>query len=318
MLNELQRIEFIGDTASNIAKIETLCDVDVSDTRLPVYALTVGSADKYAPIFGITGGVHGLERIGCHVVISWLESLIARLQWDQHLNALLSKVRLLAIPLVNPGGLLAQTRSNPNGVDLMRNAPIDGEAKVSFLVGGQRLSSRLPWYRGLVDRMEPEAEALVNFFNTSSDKARSMVTIDCHSGFGLQDRLWYPYAKRVGGFPGERLIKNQIRLFSKAHPNHPYIIEPQANQYTTHGDLWDYLYDLRSTPSRSPCPYTPWTLEMGSWSWIRKNPRQLFSAMGVFNPTIPHRYKRTMRRHLFLLDTLLRIAAHPASWIDNT
>jgi hypothetical protein len=53
---------------------------------------------------------------------------------------------------------------------------------------------------------------------------------------------------------------------------------------------------------------------MGSWIWIKKNPRQMFSALGIFNPVLPHRLQRTLRRHHALLDFLIRAAASHENW----
>src|SRR5258705_333230 len=68
---------------------------------------------------------------------------------------------LVFVPLVNPGGLVRGTRANPNGVDLMRNAPVDAAERVPYLIGGQRISASLPWYRGALGAaMELEGAAL--------------------------------------------------------------------------------------------------------------------------------------------------------------
>ena len=63
--------------------------------------------------------------------------------------------------------------------------------------------------------------------------------------------------------------------------------------------------------------FLPLTLEMGSWLWVKKNPRQLFSRHGLFNPHLPHREQRVLRRHLPLLDFMLRAAAGHASWLPQ-
>jgi len=42
----------------------------------------------------------------------------------------------------------------------------------------------------------------------------------------------------------------------------------------------------------------------------------MFSALGVFNPVLPHRLQRTLRRHHALLDFLLRMAASHDNWGD--
>jgi hypothetical protein len=57
------------------------------------------------------------------------------------------------------------------------------------------------------------------------------------------------------------------------------------------------------------------TLELGSWLWIRKNPRQLFSRHGIFNPIKAHRTKRVLRRHSDLLDFLTRAAFAAPRWL---
>ena len=63
--------------------------------------------------------------------------------------------------------------------------------------------------------------------------------------------------------------------------------------------------------------FLPLTLEMGSWLWVKKNPRQLFSRLGMFNPVIAHREQRVLRRHLPLLDFLLRAALSHARWLPG-
>ncbi len=57
------------------------------------------------------------------------------------------------------------------------------------------------------------------------------------------------------------------------------------------------------------------TLELGSWLWIRKNPRQIFSRHGIFNPIKAHRIKRVLRRHADLLDFLARAAYSAPQWL---
>ena len=60
--------------------------------------------------------------------------------------------------------------------------------------------------------------------------------------------------------------------------------------------------------------FLPLTLEMGSWLWVRKNPRQLLSRHGLFNPMIAHRQQRVLRRHLVWLDFITRAVGSHARW----
>jgi len=90
------------------------------------------------------------------------------------------------------------------------------------------------------------------------------------------------------------------------------VFEPQSRQYLAHGDLWDHLYlQALRQPGRV---FLPLTLEMGSWLWVRKNPRQALSRHGIFNPLIAHRQQRVLRRHLALLDFALRAAHGQRHW----
>jgi hypothetical protein len=218
------------------------------------------------------------------------------------------------MPVVNPGGLLRGTRCNPNGVDLMRNAPIESREPVAFLAGGQRISRLLPWYRGRRgDPMEVEARALCDVVEQHLLGRPFSLALDCHSGFGLRDRVWFPYACTRRPLQHLAEVACVTNLFSRTYPNHLYYrIEPQSRSYRVHGDLWDFLYDKGL--SRDGGDFIPLTLEMGSWAWVRKNPRQLLRGGGIFNPLLPHRHRRILRRHLVLIDFLLRIVHGYQTW----
>jgi hypothetical protein len=262
---------------------------------------------------GYFGGVHGLERIGASVVISYLQSLVMRLQWDSALHQQLESVRLVFMPLVNPGGMAMNTRANPAGVDLMRNAPVDALERVPFLVGGQRISAGLPWYRGRLGApMERENLAVCEVVQRELLARDFSLSVDCHSGFGVTDRIWFPYAhtrKPIAHLAEMHALKN---IFAQSHSYHRYTFEPQSLQYLAHGDLWDHLYrEACAQPGRV---FLPLTLEMGSWLWVKKNPRQLFSRHGIFNPLIEHRQQRVLRQHQLLLDFLARAACGQQLW----
>ena len=199
----------------------------------------------------------------------------------------------------------------------MRNAPVDAEESVPWLAGGHRWGAWLPYFRGLENApMEPEAQALVNWARERVFSSRFSIALDCHSGFGLNDRLWYPFARSSKEFPDLPLVEKLVKLLNGVQPQHIYRVEHQL--YRTHGDLWDYLYGLHTDQKKalgdSQKVFLPLTLEMGSWIWIKKNPTQLFSLDGIFNPIKEHRHRRAMRRHLPLLGFLLRATASYQQW----
>jgi hypothetical protein len=311
---ELLELERIIAAGSPYLQTKVVCEVAIEGSRFPVYSVALGSQAMDMPAVGFFGGFHGLERIGTAVVLVYLRSLVARLRWDSVLHKTLESVRLVFMPMVNPGGIWRGTRANPNGVDLMRNAPIESTERVPFMIGGQRISAGLPWYRGSVGSpMEPECRAVCHVVEEELQAREFSLTVDCHSGFGMHDRIWFPYAH--SSLPIEHLAEIHAlkTIFDDTYTNHNYLFEPQSRQYLTHGDVWDYLYRrIASDPRRI---FLPLTLEMGSWLWVKKNPRQIFSRHGIFNPLIAHRQQRVLRRHLSWLDFLVRAASSYRLWL---
>lgn len=315
-LHALTDLERIIEDGHRHLDAYAVCRANVGDMCFPVYVITLGNPDPAIPAVGFFGGVHGLERIGSEVVIAYLHSLVTRLKWDELLHRQLESVRLLFMPIVNPGGVWLGTRANPNGVDLMRNAPLDASERVPFLLGGQRFSDRLPWYRGpLHGPMEAESDALCRVVSDELLSRKFSLALDCHSGFGINDRIWFPYAHTVRPIAHLPEIHALKEIFDQSNSNHHYIFEPQSRQYLAHGDLWDYLY-LRAQ-GRPEHHFIPLTLEMGSWIWVKKNPRQILSRHGMFNPLIEHRQQRVLRRHIAWFDFLARAAASHPRWMPT-
>ncbi len=297
------------------ARVEVLQTLQFQSQEFPLYKITLGPQEPTAPTLFFSGGVHGLERIGTQVILAIMKSVVELLSWDEVIHHTLSKVRLVFVPLVNPVGMYLKQRSNGNGVDLMRNGPIEAGDNASFLVGGHRISNRLPWFRGQLGKpIELETDALMKAVRAEMFQSRCCLSVDFHSGFGAMDRLWFPYAKTTTPFPHLPELHSLKMLLDRTYPNHFYKIEPQAKNYTTHGDLWDCLYDEYYSVPRGQDLYLPLTLEMGSWMWVKKNPRQFFSALGPFNPMLPHRRQRILRRHNTLFEFLLRSVLSPKSW----
>lgn len=315
-LPELDYLSGLVELGGRHLRSDVVATVPCDGREWPVHCLEMGSTDPSAPAIGFFGGVHGVERIGTQVVLAFLHALLCRMEWDSALREMLAHIRMVFMPLVNPGGMLHRTRSNPAGVDLMRNAPVDAEGSVARFLGGQRLSRRLPWYRGPGNRdMEPEARALCQVVEERLLGQSFALTVDCHSGFGTHDHLWFPYAYTRKPIESLAEIYALRCLFRDTYPYHSiYVIEPQSRHYTTHGDLWDHLY-LRNRARGDGPVFLPLTLELGSWLWIKKSPSQLFSLLGIFNPLTPHRHRRILRQHTTLLDFLLHASHSYCNWL---
>lgn len=309
-LNQLNRIiDHLGDKAET----KILEKIRYKHHEFPIYSVSVGSKDPNAPVLAFFGGVHGLEKIGSEVILSYMETISHLLDWDEELHARLSKSRLLFVPIVNPVGVHIGTRCNGNGVDLMRNSPVEAIGATK-LYSGQSYTHHLPWYRGDVNNMEKEALAVCNLVKNQLFKSPLSIALDLHSGFGLKDRLWFPYASRRTSFAyiAETLALKE--LFDRCYQHHIYKIEPMCLEYLISGDLWDYLIDDFVEQSNNEKLFLPLTLEMGSWLWLRKNPSHLFSRHGLFHPLLPHRQQRVFRRHFLLFDFLHRSLINPGAW----
>ena len=242
-LPELRELERMLELGRGHLEARVACEVSAGNQRFPVYQLTLGNPDPKLPAIGFFGGIHGLERIGTQVLLYFLRGLLTRMEWDKSLHHLLQDVRLVFMPLINPGGMWQSTRCNPQGVDLMRNAPIEAAGRVPFLLGGHRISPRLPWYRGAAGAgMESENQALCRTVQEELLSRPFSIAVDCHSGFGSRDRVWFPHAHSVNPIAHLADILTLEELFQQIHPNNRYLFEPQSLQYRTHGDVWDYLY----------------------------------------------------------------------------
>lgn len=309
-LPELGDLYEVLDLFGDRATVRVLATVEHGGIEFPIIGVVVGAARADAPTLGLIGGVHGLERIGTRVVLAGMRTLARFLTWDRLLRDALSELRLICVPLVNPVGMWLRRRSNEHGVDLMRNAPAHPDGSSTPLLGGQRLSARLPFYQGPAGApMEVGARALCEFIREWVFAARHAIVLDVHSGFGSIDRLWFPYAYTRRPFPSLAEAYALARLLDDTLPHHIYVMEPVSRNYLVAGDLWDYLYDQHGGRT-----FMPLTLELGSWAWVRKNPRQIFDVLGGFNPIRPHRLRRTLRRHLPLIEFLLRAVAAGESW----
>jgi hypothetical protein len=319
LLPALAELQDLIDLGGSHLQQRVVHEVELGDDRLPLHVVTLGNPGPDVPAIGIFGGVHGLERIGAEVALAFLRSLVMRLSWDGVLHRQLESLRMVFMPLVNPAGMALGTRANARGVDLMRNAPVEAVARVPFLIGGQRLSAALPWYRGaLGDPMEAENLAVCEVVEAELLARPFSLVVDCHSGFGLRDRIWFPHAHTREPIRHLAELWALNGILDEAHTHHRYVMEPQSRQYLAHGDIWDHLY-LRAaaTPART---FLPLTLEMGSWLWVKKNPRQLFSRHGIFNPLIAHRQQRVLRTHVNWLDFMARAVASYRRWVpvDDT
>lgn len=307
MLEEYRRIESFSDRFRQNPignwDFDRSHAVKYRDQEYPLWKITCGNKNPDAVTLILVGGIHGLEKIGSQLCISLLEKYFELSQWDPVFQEQLKILRLVFLPIINPFGVNKLKRSNGNGIDLMRNSPIEAIDKVPFLIGGHRLTNKLPWYRGgAEEKMESESQFLIDSVLAETRTSKAIISLDFHSGFGLRDQIWFPWAFTKKPFPRLDLMQIITEYFETVYPDHIYKIQPQSEIYCTHGDLWDYLLHDQIKNSN----FLPLTLELGSWTWIKKNPLQIFNIEGLFNPIKKHRLQRTFRRHQAFIDFLTR------------
>ena len=251
--------------------IEKSANFSEKITLFDLYDIEIEKESK--PIFGMFAGVHGIEAIGVKILHEFLRHILEQMSWNESIRELLRSVKIKGIPIVNPSGFRLGTRSNRNGVDLMRNAPIESDVQIPF-VGGQRISNMFPWFRGS-GVWEAENQILLNLLRSGFLHAKFSLCLDIHSGFGTNDFLWTPYAKQKG-FP----------------------------------PTWDKYIVLKNSGGLQI--FMPLTLEVGGWVWLKKSPLSAMRIRNYFNPVHPHREKRVLRRHLALLMFLVNFCANSA------
>ena len=90
--------------------------------------------------------------------------------------------------------------------------------------------------------MQSESTALCELVERELLGRPFSLAMDCHSGFGLRDRIWFPFAHRRSPIRHLAQLDALHEIFQQSNSHHPYVFEPQSRQYLAHGDLWDYLY----------------------------------------------------------------------------
>lgn len=312
---EMNDLESLIESFGPAARARVIAHVEHKDKSYPLHCLSIGSPDPEAPSIGLFAGAHGLEKIGSEVVLAYMHTLLELLRWDRHFQDRLKYSRLVFMPILNPVGIVNRTRSNGNGVDLIRCSPLDAIEVGGGFYRGHRMTPSLPYYRGPKGGpLEVEISALYRVLEEELLTSRVSLAVDIHSGFGAKDRFWFPYSHSRQPFPYLAEAYALKGLLDQTYPHHFYAFEPMSRQYTIHGDPWDHIF-LENRKRKEHGFFIPFCLEMGSWLWLKKNPIQLLSKDGVFNPILPHRRRRILRRHLNLFDFLHRVILSPKAWL---
>jgi len=300
---ELIQLKRLEKNFGDIVIMEEIGEVAYKGYRTPINAFFISHKPKpELPTIAFFSCFHGVEWIGSRVLVNFIEHLVREIKWDEDIKSLTEKVNICGIPIVNPIGRIEGYRSNGNGIDLMRNAPVVSEDALPLL-GGQRISRHLPWYMG--EGLEKENEIVVKFLNDYVFPSNFKMTIDIHSAFLRGSRIWIPYASGKKLRSKEAAIFRQVRkTLNGIYKYNPYKYEKQEHVYKTHGDFWDYNFDRHN--DLYPGTYLPLTLEISSWDWTMKNFLKHWSLESLFSPDSRKESNAEYIKHIMVFDFLIR------------
>lgn len=108
-LPELQALERIIELGGSNLESHVVGKVELPGIgTYPLLTVAMGSKSRDAPAVGYFGGVTDW-RGSAQKFIAYLHNLVMRLQWDSTLHRQLDGLRLVFIPIVNPGGMVLGT-----------------------------------------------------------------------------------------------------------------------------------------------------------------------------------------------------------------
>ncbi|MCQ6524853.1 M14 family metallopeptidase [Bacillus paranthracis] len=153
----------------------------------------------------ITGAVHGWENFGTYAIVELFKLLLgSEGNLPPQFKYIKDKVRILAIPVVNPWGMYQKKRQNSRGVDINRNFNWNWE--------NNGTSGQQPWdydYKGTAPFSETESQCVKKVFDEYKGNISAFLDLH-HQGYTEQwDYLVYPDDNMVKEF--DILLKHLTR-----------------------------------------------------------------------------------------------------------
>ncbi|MGZ8947135.1 MAG: zinc carboxypeptidase, partial [Methylococcaceae bacterium] len=70
---KFEQLERIIERFGNKARTQVIERIHYKGREFPIHSITLGSTQPDAPVLAFFGGVHGLEKIGSEVILSYME-----------------------------------------------------------------------------------------------------------------------------------------------------------------------------------------------------------------------------------------------------
>ena len=80
--------------------VQTESSIFLDKQTLPIYSIEVCPFKPGLPTVIFSGGVHGIERIGSQVLLSYMDMLSSRSPWDSLVQHQLDQLNIIFIPIV--------------------------------------------------------------------------------------------------------------------------------------------------------------------------------------------------------------------------
>ena len=232
-------------------KVSQLVRIGRSNQGQALWALSVGRR-RNAPAILVNGAHHGEEILSVEFVLDAIQWILAAAEDDPRVQAWLSKLRIVFVPLVNPDGLnsflkVSREGGRKNGfglkgkmpqrselgVDLNRNYPIRWGASGER---GSKSSRRSRFYRGPAAASESETRAMMRL----AHREHFAASLSFHTGTVA---LLPPYTIPKMRSPQPNECDAIAQILTQDLPEHPQkgLFEIKRMLYPVEGTDQDWL-----------------------------------------------------------------------------
>ena len=198
--------------------------------------------EEIEPEFRYIATMHGDEPVGTELCLYFIDLLLTQYGSDTRIANLVDTTEIWIVPLMNPDGLEAVTRSNHNGIDLNRNFPTWPEEIGGKMFDGAPIddAGREPEVRYVMQWSAAHSFVLSANFHGGA-RIVNYPYDDDDKGSGVEapcpdDALWQDLALRYAG-PNGPMSNNPV-------PDYPGGIVNGSVWYEITGGMqdWNYRY----------------------------------------------------------------------------
>lgn len=178
------------------------------------------------PVYFMMGSIHGDEWAAGEHTMEFIYDVINTSKTNPKVKALLDKVRMIVMPVVNVDGWVANTRANSRGVDMNRNYAFGWGSNIGVSFAG----------RGTGPSSEPEVQNTMEIVKNNQVVALLTNHNNSHAFF-------YPGLEVAAGFPADLDSIRGLSVAMANATNNGYTnVRDSAHDYETSGETIDWSY----------------------------------------------------------------------------